>query len=136
MSSHLIADIWGLRRNCHPVKHTWLAKTTVASACVADYKPRFPAGCLAGDATAVGVRALPRWLKVLTEGSKMPKLKTKSSVKRRFRRTGTGKILMNVAYKRHNLSSKSKKMKRQARGTKVMSEADMTIVRQFMPYDR
>ncbi|HKK29290.1 MAG TPA: 50S ribosomal protein L35 [Alphaproteobacteria bacterium] len=66
----------------------------------------------------------------------MPKLKTKSSVKRRFRRTGTGKILMNVAYKRHNLSSKSKKMKRQARGTKVMSEADMTIVRQFMPYDR
>ena len=66
----------------------------------------------------------------------MPKMKTKSSVKRRFRRTGTGKIKMNVAYKRHILSNKSQKMKRQARGTKLMSEADSKIVRQFMPYDR
>jgi large subunit ribosomal protein L35 len=66
----------------------------------------------------------------------MPKMKTKSSVKRRFRRTGTGKIKRNVAYKRHILSNKSQKMKRQARGTKIMSEADSKIVRQFMPYDR
>jgi large subunit ribosomal protein L35 len=66
----------------------------------------------------------------------MPKMKTKSSVKRRFRRTGTGKIVMNVAYKRHILSSKSQKMKRKARGTKLMSEGDSKIVRQFMPYDR
>jgi large subunit ribosomal protein L35 len=66
----------------------------------------------------------------------MPKMKTKSSVKRRFRRTGTGKILLNVAYKRHMLSNKSQKMKRKARGTKVMTEADAKIVRQFMPYDR
>ena len=66
----------------------------------------------------------------------MPKMKTKSSVKRRFRRTGTGKIVMNVAYKRHILSSKSQKMKRKARGTKLMSDGDSKIVRQFMPYDR
>lgn len=66
----------------------------------------------------------------------MPKMKTKSSVKRRFRRTGTGKIKMNAAYKRHILSNKSQKMKRQARGTRLMSEADSKIVRQFMPYDR
>lgn len=66
----------------------------------------------------------------------MPKMKTKSSVKRRFRRTGTGKIVMNVAYKRHILSSKSQKMKRKARGTKLMSDGDAKIVRQFMPYDR
>jgi len=66
----------------------------------------------------------------------MPKLKTKSSVKRRFKRTGTGKILMNVAYKRHMLRNKSQKMKRQARGTKVMSEGDQNIVFKFMPYDR
>ena len=66
----------------------------------------------------------------------MPKMKTKSSVKRRFRRTGTCKIVMNVAYKRHILSSKSQKMKRKARGTKLMSEGDSKIVRQFMPYDR
>lgn len=66
----------------------------------------------------------------------MPKMKTKSSVKRRFRRTGTGKLVMNVAYKRHILSSKSQKMKRKARGTQLMSDADAKIVRQFMPYDR
>ncbi len=66
----------------------------------------------------------------------MPKMKTKSSVKRRFKRTGTGKILMNTAYKRHMLSNKSTKMKRQARGTQVMSDADQSIVRKFMPYDR
>ncbi len=66
----------------------------------------------------------------------MPKMKTKSSVKRRFTRTGTGKIKMNVAYKRHILSNKSQKMKRKARGTKLMSEGDSKIVRQFIPYDR
>ena len=66
----------------------------------------------------------------------MPKMKTNSSVKRRVRRTGTGKIVMNVAYKRHMLSNKTQKMKRQARGTKLMSEGDSKLVRQFMPYDR
>ncbi len=43
---------------------------------------------------------------------------------------------MNVAYKRHMLSNKTQKMKRQARGTKLMSEGDSKLVRQFMPYDR
>ncbi|MGY9056318.1 MAG: 50S ribosomal protein L35 [Alphaproteobacteria bacterium] len=66
----------------------------------------------------------------------MPKMKTKSSVKRRFRRTGTGKIVMNVAYKRHMLSAKTQKMKRKARGTQLMSDGDSKIVRKFMPYDR
>jgi large subunit ribosomal protein L35 len=75
-------------------------------------------------------------LSLSDEDQKMPKMKTKSSVKRRFKRTGTGKILMNAAYKRHILSNKSQKMKRQARGTRVMSVADQTIVRKFMPYDR
>lgn len=64
----------------------------------------------------------------------MPKLKTKSSLKRRFSKTATGKLKFNVAYKRHCLSSKSTKMKRQARGTRILSEADAKIVRQFMPY--
>lgn len=64
----------------------------------------------------------------------MPKMKTKSSTKGRFRKTGSGKILMNRAYKRHCLSSKSQSMKRKARGTQVLSDADTKIVRQFMPY--
>ena len=64
----------------------------------------------------------------------MPKMKTKSSVKKRFRLTGSGKIRANVGYKRHQLSAKSVKMKRKARGTFILSEADAGIVKQFMPY--
>ena len=64
----------------------------------------------------------------------MPKMKTKSSVKKRFRLTGTGKVRANVAYKRHQLSAKSVKMKRQARGTIILSAADAGIDKQFMPY--
>ena len=41
----------------------------------------------------------------------MPKMKTKSSTKKRFRLTGTGKVRANVAYKRHMLSKKTQKMK-------------------------
>lgn len=64
----------------------------------------------------------------------MPKLKTKSSVKKRFRKTGSGKILMNHAYKRHMLRRRPQKMKRSNRGTKVLTASDSIIVRQFMPY--
>ena len=64
----------------------------------------------------------------------MPKMKTKSSVKGRFRTTGSGKIKGNVAYKRHMLRRRSQKMKRQARGSFVLAEADQKIVKRFMPY--
>ena len=45
----------------------------------------------------------------------MPKLKTKSSAKKRFSKTGTGKIKRNFAYKGHCLEEKTQKMKRKAR---------------------
>ena len=64
----------------------------------------------------------------------MPKMKTKSSVKKRFKITAKGKIRHNVANKRHLLSAKSTKMKRQARGTETLCDADARIVRAFMPY--
>ncbi len=64
----------------------------------------------------------------------MPKLKTKSSTKRRFRVTAKGKIRMNRANKRHFLRRRSQKMKRQTRGTSLMSRSDSKIVRKFMPY--
>ena len=66
----------------------------------------------------------------------MPKLKTKSAVKGRFKVTGTGKIRFNRAYKRHMLSSKVQKMKRQVRGTGILAAADARIVRTYMPYGR
>jgi len=64
----------------------------------------------------------------------MPKMKTKSAAKRRFRITSSGKIKGNSAFKRHCLGSKPQKMKRNARGSFVLAEADARIVRKFMPY--
>jgi len=66
--------------------------------------------------------------------SEMPKLKTKSGAKKRFKITATGKIKAGVAGKRHRLISHSAKYIRQQRGTKVMSEADAKTIKSFLPY--
>ncbi|MDD3668767.1 MAG: 50S ribosomal protein L35 [Alphaproteobacteria bacterium] len=62
----------------------------------------------------------------------MPKLKTKSAVKKRFSLTGTGKIKRTKAFKRHCLLPKTSKMKRQARGTAVIDTTNDATVRRFM----
>ena len=64
----------------------------------------------------------------------MPKLKNKSAVKKRFGVTGTGKLKRNFANKRHLLFNKGTKMKRQARGTTLVNESDVKIVKQFLLY--
>jgi len=64
----------------------------------------------------------------------MPKMKTKSSAKKRFSFTGTGKVRMNPAKKRHNLMRRSKSMKRKARGSEIMSASNAKTVRSYMPY--
>ena len=71
---------------------------------------------------------------VKTLRCKMPKLKTKSGAKKRFKITATGKLKAGVAGKRHRLISHSAKYIRQNRGTKVMSEADAKIIKSFLPY--
>jgi large subunit ribosomal protein L35 len=68
------------------------------------------------------------------KGIKMPKLKSKSSVKKRFSVTGSGKLKRNFAFKRHCLFCKTQKMKRQARGTTLVSVSDVSIVKKFLPY--
>ncbi|MEL6966588.1 MAG: 50S ribosomal protein L35 [Pseudomonadota bacterium] len=64
----------------------------------------------------------------------MPKMKTKSSVKKRFKTTATGKIKVAQAGKQHMMIKRSNKFLRNARGTMVLSEPDARIVRKFMPY--
>jgi large subunit ribosomal protein L35 len=64
----------------------------------------------------------------------MPKLKTKSGVKKRFTLTATGKLKHGVAGKRHRLSSHNAKYIRQNRGTKLVSDADTATVKGWMPY--
>lgn len=64
----------------------------------------------------------------------MPKLKTKSAFKKRFRLTASGKVRANVGCKQHNLRKRSQKMKRQARGTFILCRADAAIAKSGMPY--
>jgi len=63
----------------------------------------------------------------------MPKMKTKSSAKKRFRFTATGKVRANFANKRHMLRRRPQKMKRTARGTMILCAADARIVKSYMP---
>ncbi len=64
----------------------------------------------------------------------MPKLKTKSGAKKRFKITASGKVKAGVAGKRHRLISHSAKYIRQNRGTKVMADADAKTIKSWMPY--
>ncbi len=64
----------------------------------------------------------------------MPKMKTKSSVKKRFKVTGSGKVVVAQAGKQHGMIKRSNKFLRNARGTMVLSDPDTRIVKKFMPY--
>ncbi len=64
----------------------------------------------------------------------MPKLKTKSGVKKRFKITATGKVKVGVAGKRHRLISHNAKYIRQNRGTKVMDDGHARHVKSWAPY--
>jgi large subunit ribosomal protein L35 len=66
--------------------------------------------------------------------TKMPKLKTKSGVKKRFKLTATGKLKHGVAGKRHRLISHNAKYIRQNRGTEVLAKADTARVKLWAPY--
>jgi large subunit ribosomal protein L35 len=63
-------------------------------------------------------------------------MKTKSGAKKRFRMTATGKVKAGVAYKQHNLRKRSKKMRRNARGTTILQPGDASLVFHYMPYHR
>ena len=66
----------------------------------------------------------------------MPKMKTKSSAKKRFKTTATGRIVSAQAGKRHGMIKRSTKFIRNARGTTVLSAPDEKIVKTYMPYHR
>jgi large subunit ribosomal protein L35 len=68
--------------------------------------------------------------------SKMPKMKTKSGAKKRFKMTGTGKVKAQAQGKRHGMIKRTAKFVRSARGTMVLNESDAGIVRKYMPYHR
>ena len=66
----------------------------------------------------------------------MPKMKTKSSCKKRFKVTATGKVKTGQAGKRHGMIKRTNKFIRTARGTTMLSGPDEKIVKGMMPYAR
>lgn len=64
----------------------------------------------------------------------MPKMKSNSGAKKRFRITRKGKAIRAQGYKSHLLEGKSSKRKRQLRGTVATSDAETKRVKRMLPY--
>jgi len=64
----------------------------------------------------------------------VPKLKTHRGTAKRVRKTASGKFKRGQAYKRHILSSKSRKRKRALRRVIMVSEEDSAQVKRLLPY--
>ena len=65
----------------------------------------------------------------------MPKLKTKSSAKKRFKISAKGKVISAQAGKSHGLIKRTNSQIRKQRGTTIMSKQDSKIVKSYMPYN-
>ena len=63
----------------------------------------------------------------------MPKLKTKSSAKKRFKVSARGKVITAQAGKRHGMIKRTNSQIRKQRGTTVLSKQDGKIVKSYMP---
>mgnify|MGYP002713338915 CR=1 FL=1 len=66
----------------------------------------------------------------------MPKLKTKSGAKKRFKLSKNGKVVTAQAGKRHGMIKRTNKFIRNARGTTTLSAPDEKIIKGMMPYAR
>ena len=62
------------------------------------------------------------------------KLKTRRAAAKRFRFTGTGKIVRNSAFHRHNLTDQPKSAKLRQRKRALVAAADVKMVRRMLPY--
>jgi large subunit ribosomal protein L35 len=66
----------------------------------------------------------------------MPKIKTKSGAKKRFKVTGGGKVLYQHSGKRHGMIKRTNKQIRQLRGTSVLFKTDGETVKKILPAER
>ena len=64
----------------------------------------------------------------------MPKMKTKSGAKKRFRVRGSGSVKRSQAFKRHILTKKTTKNKRQLRGSAGVHATNVESVKAMLPY--
>ena len=66
----------------------------------------------------------------------MPKLKTKSSIKKRFERTGTGKLKFKPSGKRHGMSKRSNIFVRNTKRSSILSPGDSALIDHMLPYSK
>ena len=64
----------------------------------------------------------------------MPKLKTKRGAAKRFKKTGSGKIIRSKAFGNHILTKKTTKRKRSIRKSEVINSANVKSIRRLIPY--
>ena len=64
----------------------------------------------------------------------MPKLKTNSGAKKRFRITRTGKVMCANGYKSHLLEAKSPNRTRKLRGNSAVSDSEAPRIKRLLPY--
>ena len=64
----------------------------------------------------------------------MPKMKTSRAAAKRFTKSGTGKLIRNKAYKRHILTKKSTKNKRNLRQDVVVDATNVKNMKKILPY--
>ena len=64
----------------------------------------------------------------------MPKLKTSRAVAKRFKKTGTGKLVRKKAYKSHILTKKSTKRKRNLRKAAMTDSTNVKNMKKILPY--
>lgn len=64
----------------------------------------------------------------------MPKMKTHSAAKKRFKKTAKGKIKRSHAYKRHSMACKTSKRKRHLRHADYMAPGDAHKISRLLPY--
>jgi large subunit ribosomal protein L35 len=96
-------------------------------------KPPGDQGCRGGlfcsTAASKRLRRVRRLQRV--QESQMPKMKTKSGAKKRFKITGTGKVLYAQRGKRHGMIKRTNKQIRNLRGTNVLFEGDAERVKKY-----
>jgi len=64
----------------------------------------------------------------------MPKIRTNRSAAKRFKLTGSGKVKRSHAFARHQMSAKTRKVKRKLRHGALVAKTDAPAVKRMLPY--
>lgn len=64
----------------------------------------------------------------------MPKLKSSSAVKKRFKITASGKVMKKKAFARHKLEKKSSQRKMDLRKSAILNKTDSKVIKRMLPY--